>query len=407
MAIENELISKHSTHVFIDEFVTRIGVVIIAILMSSIFWINSVDDVLTFLVSKLIPCDISCANLYDPYAWTKLRWILAFLLSFIPLIPVFFYQIYKFLEPTLFLREKRYIIRIFASIVIVGALSVISTINFILPALFEIGHNSVIYANLEPNYDTILLLDFAINIIWFEILLFGYVSIVLCAGGLNLINMQNIGQWRWVLFSSLFFIIIFTTNFDNYGLQWLVIVSMIILLEGLIRSNSEKFSSNLAGLKPVLDSEFKERKLLFVDCMCSGILPTTPPLSISPVGEIQVFNLCESIIEREVLLDKIAYSEVTDIIISGCDGSPLPIEFRNACGVVGCDVSGLNFLDINNMRIKESQSNVNQKILLLSEFLDNMVPNVGSDWKLNEDLEIITHKFGNCVRSEQLVSNKK
>ena len=43
MAIENELIAKQSAHIFIDEFFTRIGVVIIAILISSLFWINYVE----------------------------------------------------------------------------------------------------------------------------------------------------------------------------------------------------------------------------------------------------------------------------------------------------------------------------------------------------------------------------
>ena len=55
MAIENELIAKQSAHIFIDEFVTRIGIVIIAILITSLFWINYVDDVLTFFGGSVNP----------------------------------------------------------------------------------------------------------------------------------------------------------------------------------------------------------------------------------------------------------------------------------------------------------------------------------------------------------------
>ena len=403
MAIENELIAKQSAHTFIDEFVTRIGIVVIAILITSLFWINYVDDVLTFLVGQLIPCEIECANLYDPYAWTKLRWIMAFMIAFIPLIPLSFYQIYRFLEPSLFFREKKYLIRIFILTLTIGVISIISTVGLLLPSIFTIGHDTVLSSGFEPNYDTILLIDFAINIIWLEVLVTGYVSVVILAGGLNLINNQNIGSWRWALFSSFFFLILLTTNLADYGLQWLVLFVVIILLEGLVRRHSDKFSTNLKGLKPVLDADFKERNLLYVDCRCSGLLPATSPLEISPVGEIKVFNLCESSSEREILLDNIAFSNVTDLIISGCNGTPLPAAFRASCSHLSCEVNGLNFLDIHNMRIKDCKSNASQKILLLSEFINNIIPNIANEWRVDERLEVISSNFGDSPLSNQVV----
>ena len=355
------------------------------------------------LVGQLIPCEIECANLYDPYAWTKLRWIMAFMIAFIPLIPLSFYQIYRFLEPSLFFREKKYLIRIFILTLIIGVISIISTVGFLLPSIFTIGHDTVLSSGFEPNYDTILLIDFAMNIIWLEVLVTGYVSVVILAGGLNLINDQNIGSWRWALFSSFFFLILLTTNLADYGLQWLVLFVVIILLEGLVRRHSDKFSTNLKGLKPVLDADFKERNLLFVDCMCSGLLPATSPLEISPVGEIKVFNLCESSSEREILLDNIAFSNVTDLIISGCNGTPLPAAFRASCSHLSCEVNGLNFLDIHNMRIKDCKSNASQKILLLSEFINNIIPNIANEWRVDETLEVISRSFGDSPLSNQVV----
>ncbi len=407
MAIENELIAKQSAHIFIDEFVTRIGIVIIALLISSLFWINYVDNILTYLVGQLIPCEIECANLYDPYAWTKLRWIIAFMVSFIPLIPLSFYQTYRFLEPSLFLREKKYLIRIFILTLIVGVISIISTVGYLLPSIFTVGHGTVLSSGFNPNYDTILLIDFAINIIWLELLVTGYVFVVVIAGGLNLINNQNIGSWRWALFSSFFFLILFTTNLDDYGLQWLVLFAVILLLEVLVRRHSDKFRTNIVGLRPVLDIDFKERNLVYVDCMCAGLLPDTSPLDITPIGEIKVFNLCESSSEREILLDGIAFSNVTDLIISGCDGKPLPTAFRSSCNHLGCGVNGLNFLDINNMRIKACKSNPSQKILLLSDFINNIIPNVGNEWKIDGTLEVTKSRFGDSPQSSQLVQYQK
>ena len=407
MAIENELIAKKSAHIFIDEFVTRVGIIIIVILVSSLFWINYVDNVLTYLVGQLIPCEVECANLYDPYAWTKLRWIMAFMISFIPLMPLSLYQMYRFLEPSLFLREKKYLVRIFISTVIVGVVSITTTLGYLLPAIYTVGHDTVLSSGFEPNYDTILLIDFAINIIWLEMLVTGYVSLVVIAGGLNLINNQNIGSWRWTLFSSFFFLILLTTNLDDYGLQWLVLFAVILILEVFVRRHSERFSTNLMGLRTVLDVEFKERNLVYVDCMCSGLLPDTNPLEITPVGEIKVFNLCESSNEREILLDSIAFSNVTDLIISGCDGTPLTETFRSSCKHLGCEVNGLNLLDINNMRIKACKSNPSQKILLLSDFIRNIIPNVSDEWRIDESLEIIGNRFGDSPQSYQLVQSQK
>ena len=139
----------------------------------------------------------------------------------------------------------------------------------------------------------------------------------------------------------------------------------------------------------MLDVDFKERNLVYVDCMCSGLLPDTNPLEITPIGEIKVFNLCESSSEREILLDSIAFSNVTDLIISGCDGTPLPAAFRSSCSHLGCEVNGLNLLDINNMRIKDCKSNPSQKILLLSDFIENIIPNVANEWRVDETLEVI------------------
>ena len=235
----------------------------------------------------------------------------------------------------------------------------------------------------------------------------GYVSLVVIAGGLNLINNQNIGSWRWTLFSSFFFLILLTTNLDDYGLQWLVLFAVILILEVFVRRHSERFSTNLMGLRTVLDVEFKERNLVYVDCMCSGLLPATSPLEITPIGEIKVFNLCESSNEREILLDSIAFSNVTDLIISGCDGTPLTETFRSSCKHLGCEVNGLNLLDINNMRIKACKSNPSQKILLLSDFIGNIIPNVSDEWRIDESLEIIGNRFGDSPQSYQLVQSQK
>ena len=79
------------------------------------------------------------------------------------------------------------------------------------------------------------------------------------------------------------------------------------------------------------------------------------------------------------------------------------LHFKASCSHLGCQVNGLNFLDINNMRIKDCKSNASQKILLLSEFINNIIPNIANDWSVDETLEVISGKFGDSPLSNQVV----
>ena len=59
------------------------------------------------------------------------------------------------------------------------------------------------------------------------------------------------------------------------------------------------------------------------------------------------------------------------------------------------------------MRIKDCKSNPSQKILLLSDFIDNIIPNVANEWRIDESLEIIGDRFGDSPQSSQLVQYQK
>ena len=49
----------------------------------------------------------------------------------------------------------------------------------------------------------------------------------------------------------------------------------------------------------------------------------------------------------DALLDTILRNRATDLIISGCDGTPLPYEFRESLQSSSCSLTGLGWLDSN------------------------------------------------------------
>ena len=55
------------------------------------------------------------------------------------------------------------------------------------------------------------------------------------------------------------------------------------------------------------------------------------------------------------------------------------------------------------MRIKDCKSNASQKILLLSEFINNIIPNIANEWRVDETLEVISSNFGDSPLSNQVV----
>ena len=46
------------------------------------------------------------------------------------------------------------------------------------------------------------------------------------------------------------------------------------------------------------------------------------------------------------LLDAVVRHRVSDLVISGCDGTPLPMDFRQSVSSAGCNLTGLGWLDI-------------------------------------------------------------
>ena len=63
-------------------------------------------------------------------------------------------------------------------------------------------------------------------------------------------------------------------------------------------------------------------------------------------GWVENQALCLDSDARDALLDAVIRHRVNHLIISGCDGTPLPMEFRQSIASSNCNLSGLGWLDI-------------------------------------------------------------
>ena len=63
------------------------------------------------------------------------------------------------------------------------------------------------------------------------------------------------------------------------------------------------------------------------------------------MGWLEAEALCLDPDARDMLLDAVIHNNVGDLIISGCNGTPLPVEYRQSLSEVNCRISGLEWLD--------------------------------------------------------------
>ena len=95
-----------------------------------------------------------------------------------------------------------------------------------------------------------------------------------------------------------------------------------------------------------LDSEGKNHRIALLDCGCEGSCPRFP-LDFNPPGVAvpRCNALCLYEHEQSSLLDLVIHSGTNRLVISGCDGTPLPRELLASLRNRGCEISGLGWLD--------------------------------------------------------------
>ncbi len=348
LLLETDKDNTINSHV--NEFSNRMTLVLVSSLIFTAIWINWIDSILIQLLQIMQPCTSDCLNLYDPARWSAVRWLSATILGILSSIPIFIYQSYSFAKSGLLPSEKKWFLYwiIGGSIGILSVMSI--TILWIVPKLFSFGHASNVAMGFTPMYDAPLMLQFAISLVWAQMLIVIAGLAMLVAGLTGNLNQKTADWWRLRVHGLL--VMLLALSLPDHGGM---VVFSIILISIL---SVELFSLRWTSMIPksintgshVYDLEGAKRNILIVDCRCDGGCE-----SISFEGtlglNISTYNgLCNSRKERLELLDKVRVNRVTDVFISGCNGEPLPHLFKSNCHSLSCDVRGLDLMQIQSYR---------------------------------------------------------
>ena len=348
LLLETDRDNTVNSHV--DEFTNRMTLVIVSSLIFTALWMNWIDSILSQLLQIMQPCSSECLNLYDPARWSAVRWLSATILGILSSIPIFIHQSYSFAKPGLLPSEKRW----FLYWIIGGSIGILSvmtiTILYIVPHIFSFGHSSNISMGFSPKYDAPLMLQFAISLVWAQMLIVIAGLAMIIAGLTGNLNQKTADWWRLRVHGML--ILLLALSLPDVG--GMIVFSIILLsmlsveLVSLKWTSSIPFTTNTKS--HVYDSEGAKRNILIADCRCDGgcesiINGVDLNLNISSFD-----GLCNSRKERLRLLDEIRVNRVTDVFISGCDSEPLPHLFKSNCHSLSCSIRGLELMQIQSYR---------------------------------------------------------
>jgi len=350
MSLLLETDKDNTVNSHVDEFTNRMTLVIVSALIFTAIWMNWIDSILTQLLQIMQPCSSGCLNLYDPARWSAVRWLSATILGILSSIPIFIHQSYSFAKSGLLPSEKKW----FLYWVIGGSIGILSvmsiTILLIVPYAFSIGHANNVGMGLTTKYDAPLMLQFAISLIWAQMLIVIAGLAMVIAGITGNLNQKTADWWRLRVHGMLLMLLALSLP-DVGGMIVFSIILVSILSVELISLRWTNREPNITNSKShVYDFEGAKRNILVADCGCDGgceSILTNAKIDLN----ITSFNgLCNSRIERLSLLDEIRVNRVTDLFISGCDGMPLPHLFKSNCHSLSCDIRGLELMQIQSYR---------------------------------------------------------
>ncbi|MDP7203279.1 MAG: twin-arginine translocase subunit TatC [Candidatus Poseidoniaceae archaeon] len=334
----------------LDELTGRAGLLLFALMSSSLLWMWWIDDVLAQYLQLLSPCSIEeCLSVYAPAEWVAMRWLSIVLLGLVSIIPIICWQALSFAKPGLLPRERRWL----GFFIILGGgcgmLLIAMTMAWLLPYLMLIGHESGATAGVVASYDAVEMLRLSLAVAAVELVVLLALMASILAGVTGLMSESNVTWWRWRLHGISLFLIWAAIPSHLTGVRLLtMIVSSTMLEASILPFTSSLFVSRaLPPGEGILDAEGGLRRMAVVSCMCAGACQLDAGAWLpESMASHQANALCLSADERDELIEEARFQRWTDILITGCDSTPLPEHLQQSMDALSVRLRGLSLLDI-------------------------------------------------------------
>ena len=300
-----------------------LGFVLIAIL--TIYIMTAIDDILEVILAHLNPSGRSdCLTLYEPASWSVVRWLSA--VDSFHAFSACIISRYRFARPSTDRDEQHMLKRWMVSSSTVGYLTLFALFYALIPRLYNVGDSIHAEIGLTAQYDAVSLFILTLSVFWGLLVTYIIAFATVTAGALGLITENNQDWWRVRLLGIGGLVLFLSLPGRWNGVNIVLLSVMIVLLEYSIR-RSVRASIEIYSPSAIFDHEGRRRYVTYVDCSCQGV---AYPLNTSPehTGLLRYDALCGNIEERDHLIAMVSKHRLTDVIIGGCDTSPLPEPFQ-------------------------------------------------------------------------------
>ena len=336
--------SKHQLVEHLSELSTRIQRILLVGILVSLVVAWFIEDMFELWLS-LLPLAEGQGSLtiYSPYSWLDAKWGAVGLCALWIISPWLTMELWHFARPGLLPREKRWVSSTLGLGILLGSVLIILIWAWGFPWLVKVTAGSATAEGIGAHYDIVSLFQICVALSWFILILYLLTLSLAIAKSLGLVGEDPLESNRIRLhFVAAVAIYLFTPAAFS-GLYVPGLVFMAVSAEAV--SSASPFRSSPRGRNPtaVMDGQGGERRVLFADCSCAGSCPNVcESLIPSTVGMMSFESLCILPEEWDDLVERIHADRVTDIVIGGCDSSPLPYSLRHSLEGSGVNLSGLN-----------------------------------------------------------------
>jgi len=333
----------------IDELAVRGTGLLFILSLTTLFWWWQIDLILEAWLSSLpLGAAEGTVSIYDPHGWMSTRWSMIALLAMITTLPLATHQLLSFADDGLLPRERKWLRMVSIGGVGFGLASAAFWWLLGYPMAIE---SAGVISNVDEigiQYDAVLLFEVGIGVSWWIFLTIISIIGLTLARLLTLMVSEPFDPFRIRVHGTLLFLWWLACPSALEGI-WLSLSVMMVIIPEMVNQWMPKpaLSNNARAPTPVFDSEGDLHRYMFAMCHCEGACPSVSSKS-SPnhLGWVENQALCLDSDARDALLDSVVRHRVDHLVISGCDGTPLPMEFRQSVTATNCNLTGLGWLDL-------------------------------------------------------------
>ena len=362
MAVLLEQDLQQPVQVHLNELTWRTTVVFATVSLLTLAWSIMVDDVLDIVLENLKPCRGECLNVYDPAQWSAVRWLTSLLLATLSALPLIAFHVLQFSKPGL-LPGEYHALRTWMLSLALGLVAIVYLlVNHWLPALYHAGFTQHDNAGLAAQYSAIDMLLVAAFCVWASMVVAATWTALVVMGRLGVVNRTTADVWRLRLYGVGSLLLALSTPDHAQPL--------LLPLLATYWTSSEIMGQRLLRAEPLaqgyaverLDMEGRRQRIALVDCSCEGGNAHHGYAVVDGYSTVSVEGICTASSSRTAVLEHLIQANITDAVITGCDGNPCPKQFKENIDHLGVRLHGLNLMAFQNHRVANPTPNLDVRI---------------------------------------------